>query len=204
MSSVNEEVLSFNIVIDAQLSEGTKKSIEELKDAKDSAGSESNAVESPTDVVDQDLIDTLKGIDDTELKQFLSLVKNPQDFLVKSLEPMLKRILGSRVVAILGPVGVALIAAAVAVEVIKLLSVKGGPLNRDWRRFIAEEVEVGLSRVQQKENELGISQTILTQVSGFKQNNENFTYNSLYEINDSRLARIGLSDREAGVTMIIG
>ena len=81
---------------------------------------------------------------------------------------------------------------------------KGGPLNRDWKRFIEDEVAVGLSRVQQKENELGVSQTILTQVVGFHPNNENWTYNSLFNRNSLRYARIGLSDREAGVTMIRG
>ena len=89
------------------------------------------------------------------------------------------------------------------VEFIKALSVKGGALNRDWRRFIANEVAVGLSREQQLEDRFGVSQTILTQIQGFAPNNENFTYNSLYAVNDQRIARIGMSDREAGVTFFV-
>ena len=109
----------------------------------------------------------------------------------------------SRAAAILPALAVAIGAPIVAIEFIKALSVKGGPLNRDWRRFIQEEINIGLSRVQQKRVELGLDQVILTQVQGFQPNNENWTFNSLYGVDDSRLARIGLSDREAGVTLFL-
>lgn len=104
----------------------------------------------------------------------------------------------------IAPIALAILAVKLAPLIIQGLSVKGGPLNRDWRRFISEEVDVGLSRVQQKEKELGVSQVILTQVVGFHPNNENWTFNSLFDRNSQRYARIGLSDREAGVTMIRG
>ena len=78
---------------------------------------------------------------------------------------------------------------------------KGGPFNRDWRRFIDGEVDIGLTREQQKLKELGFEQVILTQIVGYRPNNEGWTFNSLIDINDSRLARIGLSDRAAGLTV---
>lgn len=139
--------------------------------------------------------DKFGGIDAADLAQVGAMAKNPTSFISK--------IMKSGAAKILGPIGIALIAVATAIEVIKLLSVKGGPLNRDWRRFISAEVAVGLSREQQLEDRFGVSQTILTQIRGFAPNNENWTYNNLFDVNDERIARIGMSDREAGVTMFI-
>lgn len=205
-------MLTFDIVIDTKLSAETKKNIEELREAKtaktkDVTGITEEKAEA-TDEFSPEQLEQVKsvlgeelgGLDKNDLAQLGAFAKNPQAGMTKTLT----RLLGGRGAAILGPLAIAVTAPIVMVEILKAMSVKGGPFNRDWRRFIEEEVEVGLSRVQQKEKEMGITQTILTQIAGFKQNNENFTYNSLYEINDSRLARVGLSDREAGVTIFLG
>ena len=85
------------------------------------------------------------------------------------------------------------------IEIMKALSVKGGPFNRDWRRLIQNEIDAGLSRELVKRRELGIDQVIIPQQRGFVPNNPAATYNSLIHVNESRLARIGLDDRAAGV-----
>ena len=224
--SSEQEILSFEIVIDTKLSDETKKNLEELKSAQEEIPSETAIVQ---EVSEEDRIregisgleeveagelefsekeleqirstvgDTLGGIDKADIAQFGIIAKNPAAFGQNSVA----KALTSRVPAIMGPLALAVATPVVMVEVIKALSVKGGPLNRDWRRFIQNEVSVGLSREQQQEDKFGVSQTILTQVRGFVANNENWTFNNLFDVNDARIARIGMSDREAGVTMFL-
>jgi len=98
-------------------------------------------------------------------------------------------------------IGAVIASAVLYIEIMKALSVKGGPFNRDWRRFLANEVDVGINRELQKRKELGLIQTIITQDRGFTPNNPAATYNSLILVNESRIARIGLDDRAAGVTV---
>lgn len=208
----SEEILSFNIVIDAQLSEDTKKTLEELKSTKskepsgapkDLAGelleAEGELTGEQLEQIKSVVGETLGGLDKADIVQFGAMAKNPTGAIGK----IFTRLLGSKAVAIMGPLAIAVATPIVIAEIIKVLSVKGGPLNRDWRRFIGDEIAVGLSRLQDKEDEFGVSQTILTQIQGFAPNNFNWTYNSLFDVNDSRIARIGLTDREAGVTMFI-
>ena len=208
---MTEEILSFEIVIDAKLSEETKQNLDELKNSKEEKTSASDDAASllesegeltgkQLDEIRSTISEELGGLDKGQLMEFGRMGKNPKGAVTQ----ILQKIGGSGIAKFLGPIGIAIIAAEVSKEIIKMMSVKGGPLNRDWRRFIESEVQVGLSRVQQKERELGISQTILTQVVGFSPNNENWTHNSLYLRNDQRVARIGISDRAAGVSMFIG
>ncbi len=202
--SLEEAVIEMDIVLTARASLEIDKAVSKVKKAKEGEGEEP----SPTDILKEDEFspeqleqiqstvgDTLGGLDKADIAQFGVIAKNPTGFISGALT----KLLGSGGAAILDPLALAIATPIVMAEVIKALSVKGGPFNRDWRRFIEGEVEVGLSRLQQKQKELGISQVILTQVVGFTPNNANWTYNSLFNIDDSRFARIGLSDRAAGV-----
>lgn len=203
--SLEEAVIEMDIVLTARASLEIDKAVSKVKKAKAEGEGEEP---SPTDILKEDEFspeqleqiqstvgDTLGGLDKADIAQFGVIAKNPTGFISGALT----KLLGSGGAAILGPLALAIATPIVMAEVIKALSVKGGPFNRDWRRFIEGEVEVGLSRLQQKQKELGISQVILTQVVGFTPNNANWTYNSLFNIDDSRFARIGLSDRAAGV-----
>lgn len=203
MSSSEEAILEFDIVIDAKLSSDTEAEIEKLKELKSlqektgqAEGTEEKGAEKK-----EEKDDTFTEFGDTaEGEKFL---RNPQAYIFNEI----KEQLGDQfedVLKIAGPVALAILAAKLVPMILQTLSMKGGPLNRDWKRFIEDEVAVGLSRFQQKQDELGVSQTILTQVVGFHPNNENWTYNSLFDRGPTRLSRIGLSDREFGVTMIRG
>lgn len=136
---------------------------------------------------------TLEGAEQGGNK-ILSALKNPQRFF----ESMLGKLVPSSP-AILGLVGLIIASPIFFIEFMKKLSVKGGPFNRDFRRFIAEEVDVGLDRELQKRKELGLDQVIISQARGWVPNNPETTYNSLFAVNASRIARIGLDDRAAGV-----
>ncbi len=130
-----------------------------------------------------------------ETEQFF---QNPKQFI----EDQVKEKLMDQFEDVLEAIPVAAIA-ILAVKVTQYVMAefvkKGGPFNRDFRRFIAEEVDVGLSRELVKMRELGVIQTIIPQTRGFVPNNPAATYNSLIHINESRIARIGLEDRAAGV-----
>lgn len=202
MSSNSETaILEFDIVIDAKLSEDTEKEIEklqELKSLQEETG-QAETTEEKAAKKEKDEDETLTEFGETaEGEKFL---RNPQKYIFEKVKAEFLDQFEDTLEAI-PLIALAILAAKLAPIILQTLSVKGGPLNRDWKRFIADEVEVGLSRVQQKEKELGVSQVILTQVVGFHPNNENWTYNNLFDRNPLRYARIGQSDRDAGVTMI--
>jgi len=201
LSSTENAILEFDIVIDAKLSEDTEAEIEKLKELKslqeETGQAETTEEEAGKDGGEED--ETLTEFGDTaEGEKFLH---DPQKYIFEKVKAEFMDQFEDTLEAI-PPIALAILAIKLVPMILQTLNMKGGPLNRDWRRFIADEVEVGLSRVQQKEKELGVSQVILTQVVGFHPNNENWTFNSLFNRNDLRLSRIGLSDREAGVTMI--
>lgn len=144
--------------------------------------------------VKPDIDDKVKEIDE-KIKKLGKLAQNP----IEELSDMIEALLPAKAKTIIKILLAGGATYAIAVEIIKILSMKGGPLNRDWRRMLSEEIDAGLSREMQKRRELGLDQVILTQQKGFVKNNENWTYNSLYNVDKSRLSRIGLSDRAAGV-----
>jgi hypothetical protein len=147
-----------------------------------------------------ELSDFLGKLDEGQLKQLQGLAKNPTSFIEGQMGKIFQT-LGPRSAMMVPIVGAVVASAVLYIEIMKALSVKGGPFNRDWRRFLANEVEVGINRELQKRKELGIDQVVIAQQRGFTPNNPEATYNSLYEVNESRIARIGLSDRGAGVTV---
>ena len=126
------------------------------------------------------------------------LLTNPGNFVGDKLLGMLR---GA------GPYGIAAVGAITAIvtlpdviaSIIKVLAAKGGPLNRDWRRFIQDEIEIGLTREQQKRRDLGLDQVIITQQKGFVPVNNALTANNLYRVDEIRISRIGNEEKAYGV-----
>jgi len=203
--SSEQAIIEMDIVLSARASGQIREILDEVKKKK------SEKKEKGTDELAEDLLEVekekkktelteaLEGLDKSDLKKLEGLLKHPESFIEGGMENLLKR-LGPNAPMILGIVGLVIASPILFAEIMKALSVKGGPFNRDWRRFISKEFDVGLSREQSKLKELGFDQVILTQVQGMKSNNTGWTYNSLYQVDETRLARIGLSDRAAGVT----
>lgn len=147
-----------------------------------------------------DAIEALESFSEQDIKKLQSFLRNPQGMAAGGIESLLSK-LGPNSAAILGIAAAVIAAPIFFLELMKKLSVKGGPFNRDFRRFIAEEVDVGLSRELVKMRELGDpnAQVILSTVGGWAPNNETWNYNSYYQVNSMRIARIGLDDKAAGV-----
>ena len=123
---------------------------------------------------------------------------NPTGSALSALTSAITSI-GPEGAALVSIIGIALAAPTVITKIVQALSVKGGPLNRDYlTNLVTKQVEVGISRSQQIRLQQGEDQVILSQQAGFTQNNSQWSYNSYLKINDTRLARIGLTDRAAG------
>ncbi len=196
MSLPDEAILEFDIVLTAKASEEIRAALDEAKQAKETK--EVKAEDEGVTGKKTEITEAVDALDDNDIKQLKGILGNPQGFVKGGITDVFKN-LGPNAPIILGIVGLVIASPILIKELLKALAVKGGPLNRDWRRFIQKEIDVGLSREQQKQKELGFDQVILTQILGFNPNSESFTYNSLFNIDSSRIARIGLSDRAAGV-----
>lgn len=148
--------------------------------------------------IKKETLEFLKKLDSQGLQTLSNFATNPTGATLNSLTRILT-MAGADAAMFLSVIGIAITAPIVIEQLIKALSIKGGPLNRDWKRYLDQEVDVGLSRQQVKQREQGIDVVVLTERSGFVPNNSNWTYNSLFDIDDKRISRIGLADRAAGV-----
>lgn len=224
-----DAIISFTIKINAELSEESKSTLSNLQQAKDQQSntvSEQQIEENkpvtieqklqkkmddqiaeknmPKDekgnaLINDDVVRTLNKLDSKGLQTLSAFASNPSSTALSAL---------TQVISLAGPEGQALIAiVALAVsaptvikKIVDVLSMKGGPLNRDYlTNLVTKQVEVGLTRQQQVRLIQGEDQVILSQKAGFTQNNSDWGYNSYIKINDTRLAKIGLSDRSFGI-----
>lgn len=149
----------------------------------------------------KDVLNTLNKLDSKGLTTLSNFATNPTGATMNALTTALTAI-GPEGAALVSIIGLAISAPQVIQAIIKALSVKGGPLNRDWKRLIGKEVDAGLARNLVIQRQLGVDQVILNQQKGYVPNNTNWTYNSYFKINASRLSRIGLTDRSTGVLTV--
>lgn len=198
-STENDAVIELNVGLQAATKDEIDEYLAKVQEIKDNLRGKSQTSSSSAKDDLEKAQDKIRKLNEKEVQKLESFLKNPEGFLEGKLEDLVKR-LGPNTPLMLGIVSAITASAVLYMEILKALSQKGGPFNRDWRRLIQKEVTVGLSRLQQKRTELGIDIVILPQTRGFVPNNENWTYNSLITINESRIARIGLDDRAAGVT----
>ena len=112
-----------------------------------------------------------------------------------------------RMLSGLGPQGAAAAAAIVAIvaapevikQMIRQLAVKGGPLNRDWRRTVEAEVNGALTLRQQKDRQWGVDQFIVAQETDFSTIDGSGIYNSLYLRGEVRQNKMDQDTQTAGL-----
>lgn len=226
---MDDAIISFTIKLNAELDEESKSTLSNLQNAKNAQSgtiSEQQTEENqpitieqklqkkmddqiaeknaPKDqngrtLINEDVVKTLNKLDSKGLQTLSNFATNPTSTALSAL---------TQVISLAGPEGQALIAIItlavtapmVVKKIVDVLSVKGGPLNRDYlTNLVTKQVEVGLTRQQQVRLIQGEDQVILSQKAGFTQNNSEWGYNSYLKINDTRLAKIGLSDRSFGI-----
>ena len=162
--------------------EDTKKSELEIQENEE-------AIEALTDFV--------KTTDKAGLKTLSSFAKNPTNMIQGQL------------MGILGKAGVhgALAAAIIAViistpeiirAIVKVLSVKGGPLNQDFHRFFEDENQLGFSRELQYRRAVGLDVVITNDNRGFLLTDPGFVSNSLVDVDPTRAIRTSTKATEYG------
>lgn len=144
--------------------------------------------------------DALGDINEQGLATLASFAKNPAG-QVASLFQKLVTMGGPEAQVLLGAVGLAIATPEVITLLLQSLSVKGGPMNRDWRFHLQGQVNEGLTRQQIIEKQNGLDPVFLSQQIGFKPNNSAWTYSSLYSMDAYRIHRIGLADKAAGIVV---
>ena len=145
--------------------------------------------------------EAIEGIIKNHMSAFVkgsSVLANPQEFVGTNI----LKILGGT-----GPYGAFVVSAitaiatapAVAVEIIKLLSEKGLPLNRDWVRLIEDEVN-GLFSVEEKKRRLlGIDSYIVTQTDRYQPDSGSSTSNSYENRDEIIISKFGQAEKAVGI-----
>ena len=145
--------------------------------------------------------EAIEGIIKNHMSAFVkgsSVLSNPQEFVGTNI---LKTLGGA------GPYGAFVVSAitaivtapAVAAEIIKLLSEKGLPLNRDWVRLIEDEVN-GLFNVEEKKRRLlGIDSYIVTQTDRYQPDSGSSTSNSYENRDEIIISKFGQAERAVGI-----
>ena len=208
-SKASEDLVVGQAIIDQanELIESLRKKIEEIQE-KTSKDSETKKEEKETKKEDAKKEDEkpnteaeefLNSLDTTQLSNLKSLATSPEGLIANQFLKFLGGI-GPQGAAIVGIITAAVSAPAVIIEIVKVLSQPGGPLNRDWRLFIEKQVDIGLSRAEEKRKALGLDQQIFRQGGrGYTKGNEAWISNNFIKLPENRLSRVGLSDREDGL-----
>lgn len=208
---MSSEDLSFTVSLSAQATDGisaaqsvideANKIIESLKKEIDEIQNKSPSSKSATSDDDQsEATEFLNSLDTKQLNNLKSVATSPAGFIQGQFLGFLTK-LGPQGAAIVGLITAAVSSPSVIIEIVKVLSQPGGPLNRDWRLFIEKQIDIGLTREQEKRKALGKDVQIFVQRNqrGFIRANEVWTANNLIHLNENRISRIGLSDREDGL-----
>ena len=107
-----------------------------------------------------------------------------------------------RALGLLGPVGLAAIAALTAAafvpEIVQALARKGWPLDRSWRRSVGDEVNGALDLRQQRDRLRGQDPFIIAQDTSFRPVDGTTVFNSLYRRDELRLTMTRQDERAQG------
>jgi hypothetical protein len=199
--SSQEEVLSFEIVIDAKLSSETKATLEELKDkSPEESGQNLLADKDKTkeESIDDEaaaerLEEFIKETDAKGMKTLSNFAKNPSGMVEKQMLGALAK------AGIYGAIAAAVIALVLSAPelistIVLALSVKGGPLNQDFHLFLDEQGQLGLDRSIQYRYATGLDVIITNYDRGYLITDPGFTTNNLVSIDSTRIQRLTNND----------
>ena len=205
---MSEEILSFEIIIDAKLSDETKETLNQLKHAEEqdttAQGDEddplttSETSETLDDVAAAERLEEfIRNTDKNGMKVLSSFAKNPTAMVEGQLMKALAK------AGIYGLIAAAIIALVLAApDLIKTitnaLAVKGGPLNQDFHRFFDEETERGIARDIQYRYAVGLDVIITNYERKYILTDPNFVTSNLVDIDTTRMVRLTTQDIQYG------
>ncbi len=200
--SSEQEILSFEIVIDAKLSDATKQTLDELKEgpqehAEDLLAAEDGDITEEGSIAAEEAAERLeqfvKETDAKGMKTLSSFAKNPSAVVEKQLLGTLAK------AGIYGAVAAAIIALVLSAPelistIVQALAVKGGPLNQDFHLFLDEQGQLGLSREIQYRYATGLDVIITNYDRGYLLTDPGFVSNNLVDIDSTRIQRLTNND----------
>lgn len=89
--------------------------------------------------------------------------------------------------------------AQISQEVWKVLSKKGGLLDKYFKRYLANEQSPFLTRMQQRRRQIGLDSVILSQIYGFGHREGKLTTNTLTQVKLKGISEIGLKEKAYGI-----
>ena len=133
------------------------------------------------------------GLGQKGAKNVESLATNPEALIGGNL----KRLLPAA--GIIGIIALALLEAPNFMKsIVKALAVKGGPLNQDFHRFIADEVQLGINRDLQWRRSRGLDVIITTDHRDYILSDPAFISNSLVDGDPTRSERLNSNETKLG------
>jgi hypothetical protein len=200
--SSEQEVLSFEIVIDAKLSSETKATLEELK-TPGAGGEPTDAEEADDDINKEGSIEAeeaaerleqfIKETDAKGMKTLSNFAKNPSGMVEKQMLGALAK------AGIYGAIAAAIIALVLSAPelistIVQALAVKGGPLNQDFHLFLDEQGQLGIDREIQYRYATGLDVIITNYNRGYLLQDPGFVGNNLVDIDTTRSVRLTNND----------
>lgn len=143
------------------------------------------------------LLEFVENTDQKGLQSLSRFAKNPSSMMEKEFLGMLGK------AGIHGAIAVAIIAMILGtpefiMTLTRALAVKGGPLNQDFRRDLANEAQLGLTRELQFRRAAGFDVVITNQERGFLLTEPFNVGNSLIDIEKTRTIRLSSNNTKYG------
>lgn len=134
----------------------------------------------------------LEGVDDKGLKTLKGLLSNPEAFTENGILNVLSK------AGPYGKIAVALIAIILTApelfkQITKILGMKGGPLNMDFRYTEEQQFNQAFDRELQFRRAMAVNPVITVDTRGFVVIDPTFDGNSLIEGHFARMNRIGIN-----------
>jgi len=201
--SSEEAVLSFDIVIDAKLSAGTKKTLEELKATEEPTESKAAVTDEEEEetITESEAAERLeefiKTTDREGMKTLSSFAKNPTSMVENQLMKVLGRagVYGALAAAI---IAIILSTPEIIQTIVRALSVKGGPLNQDFQLFFEDQQQLGIDRDLQYRYASGLDVIITNSQRSYILTDPGFVTNNLVDIEITRTLRLSSQDTQYG------
>ncbi len=201
MSSESGAILEFPVKLSASISGEVDALIAKLQEAKELVGevSETTTAEGVVEEGEEKekaavtkITELLEGVDDQGIRNLKSFMTNTDLFTEASIVKVLSRA---------GPYG-AVIVAIIALlmstpelvkQVVKVMGMKGGPMNLDFRYDQEQQFDQLFSRQLQFTRAFALDPVITVNTKGFVVIDPTFEGNSLIMGNLARSARIGIN-----------
>ncbi len=142
----------------------------------------------------EDLVSKLDAKGTAELK---ALVSNPKQMIQKNTLAMMRGAIGKA--GIVGAIiAIVLSAPEIFIKLVELLGQRGGPLNQDYTRELANDVQLGIDKDLQFRRAIGIDVVITSEDTKYIISDPAFVNNSLVDVDKTRSIRLNSNESQYG------